>query len=98
MKPNKTWNEVASVGGKMLGEFGFTRSSQFFHSLGFGAPDPDPRPRDNIRLRPGMVFSVEANPITADGKWGVLTGNTVLITENGAEVLNRTHPQIEILL
>lgn len=97
MKPNRTWNEVASVGGKMLGEFGFTRSSQFFHSLGMAAPDPDPRPRDNIPLRPGMVFSVEANPITLDAKWGVLVGNTVLITENGAEVLNRTHPQIETL-
>jgi Xaa-Pro aminopeptidase len=98
MKPGQTWNEVAAVGEKKLGEFEFTRSSQFFHSLGFGAPDPDPRPRDKIQLKPGMVFSLEANPITPDGKWGVLVGNTVLITDNGAEVLNRTQPRLEVLL
>jgi Xaa-Pro aminopeptidase len=98
MKPGRTWNETASVGGKMLGEFGFTRSSQFFHSLGFGAPDPDPRPRDNIQLRPGMVFSVEANPIMADGSCGVLIGGTVLVTESGVETLNRTTPGLQVLI
>ncbi len=97
MKPGRTWNEVASVGARMLAASGFTRSSQFFHSLGFGAPDPDPRPRDAIELRPGMVFSIEANPITSDGRCGVLFGNTVLITENGSEVLTRTEPRIQTL-
>ncbi len=97
MRHAKTLNQVASTGEKKLEERGYIRSSQFFHSLGFGAPDPDPRPRDKIRLKPGMVFSVEANPITRDGRWGALLGNTVLITENGAQVLNRTQLKIESL-
>lgn len=90
MKPEKTWNEVASHGARMLEGKGYTRATQFFHSIGLGFPDPDPRPRGNIRLKPGMVFSVEASPVTSDGRWGALLGQTVVIAEKGVEALNKT--------
>jgi ectoine hydrolase len=40
-------------------------------------------------LQPGMVVMPEPNPITADGMLGLFVGHTYIITETGAECVDR---------
>ena len=50
---------------------------------------------DDTVLEPGMVFSIEPG-IYIPGKFGVRIENTVLVTENGCESLNKAPKKLMI--
>ena len=45
------------------------------------------RDADKVFL-PGMVTMAEPNPITADGMFGIFLGHTLIVTQNGHEVVD----------
>ncbi|HEY3109331.1 MAG TPA: hypothetical protein VGL23_11295, partial [Chloroflexota bacterium] len=48
----------------------------------------DAEPFERV-FRPGMVFMVEPNPITADGTLGMFVGKTYIVTPTGQECVDR---------
>lgn len=63
----------------------------FGHSLGHGVglevhEEPRISPRKNIRLRPGMIFTIEPG-LYVPGKFGIRMEEMVLVTTRGREVL-----------
>jgi Xaa-Pro aminopeptidase len=82
-----------SIARQTIGEHGF--EEYFGHSLGHGvglATHENPRlsPRDPVRLKKGMVVTVEPG-IYIPGKGGVRLEEMVVIEDNGPRVLTESH-------
>jgi Xaa-Pro aminopeptidase len=91
IRPGITGAEVDRAARQVLTEAGY--GTAFGHGLGHGvgiAVHEDPRlsPRGTKQLQAGMVVTVEPGLYLAD--WGgIRLENMVIVTEEGAEVINR---------
>ncbi len=88
--PGKTGGEIDSIARKTIADEGYGKF--FNHWLGRGIGlDLHERPfieqGDTMVLEPGMVFSIEPG-IYIPGLGGVRVEETILVTENGHEVLS----------
>jgi Xaa-Pro aminopeptidase len=96
IKPGMSSKAVDKIARDFIEEKGF--GGKFGHGLGHGAglaihESPRLSPLKDIRLEPGMVTTVEPGIYLPD--WGgVRLENMVVVTDDGAEVLNRIDPAI----
>jgi Xaa-Pro aminopeptidase len=94
IKPGMSSKAVDKIARDFIEEKGF--GGKFGHGLGHGAglaihESPRLSPLKDIRLEPGMVTTVEPGIYLPD--WGgVRLENMVVVTDDGAEVLNRIDP------
>ena len=98
--PGKSTKDVDAVARNHISEMGYGK--YFGHGLGHGvglAIHEAPRlsPFKDTPLAPGMVTTVEPGIYLAD--WGgIRLENMVVVTDTGAEVLNKTDPAEMIIL
>jgi Xaa-Pro aminopeptidase len=98
IRPGVTGVEVDRAARQALREAGYGEA--FGHGLGHGvgvAVHEDPRlsPRGTKQLQAGMVVTVEPGLYLAD--WGgIRLENMVIVTEDGAEVINRDTTSLDL--
>jgi Xaa-Pro aminopeptidase len=89
IKPGKMANEIDKVARQYIEEKGY---GEFFnHGLGHGVgidvhEKPSLNPFDETVLKPGMVLTVEPGIYFKDN-FGVRIEDTVVVTENGCEII-----------
>lgn len=94
IRPGIGSREVDRIARDHINNLGF--KGKFGHGLGHGtglAVHEQPRlsPIKNMKLEPGMIFTVEPG-IYIPGWGGVRLENQVVVREDGAEVLNKLDP------
>jgi len=94
IKPRKNSKAIDKIARDHINKMGF--KGKFGHSLGHGtglAVHEHPRisPIKGSHLKPGMIFTVEPG-IYLPGQGGVRLENMVVVTTDGAHVLNKTKP------
>ena len=99
LKPGMTGQQADAIARDIIEEAGY--GDNFGHGTGHGiglevheAPSLSPARGEEV-LKPGMVFSVEPG-IYLPGWGGVRIEDLVLMTEDGAEVLSRSHKRLEL--
>ena len=99
LRPGMTGREGDSLARDVIARAGYGQA--FTHGLGHGIglevhePPWVSQSRGDEVLRPGMVFSVEPG-VYLPGWGGVRIEDLVLMTEDGAEVLSRSHKRLEL--
>jgi Xaa-Pro aminopeptidase len=99
LRPGMTGRQADAIARDYIAEMGY--GDHFGHGTGHGIglevhEPPSLSPvRGDDELKPGMVFSVEPG-IYLPGWGGVRIEDLVLMTENGPEVLARSHKRLEI--
>jgi Xaa-Pro aminopeptidase len=87
---------------KLLDDAGFVRLAPFVHGIGMEAPEepvigiPTWPYDENEKIREGMTFTVEPNPLTKDRKAACFLGDTFVVTKDGCECLNRFPPVLTV--
>lgn len=99
IRPGMTGQQADALARQVIEEAGY--GAYFTHSTGHGIglevhepPWVSPTKGEQL-LQPGMVFSVEPG-IYLPGWGGVRIEDLVLMTENGVEVLARSHKRLEL--
>jgi Xaa-Pro aminopeptidase len=100
LRPGMTGKQADAVARDVIAEYGYAEN--FGHGTGHGIglevhEPPSLSLRGEDVLQPGMVFSVEPG-IYLPGWGGVRIEDLVLMTEDGAEVLARSHKRLELEL
>ena len=98
LRPGMTGQQADAIARDVIKEKGY--GDFFGHGTGHGIglevhEPPSLSTRGPEILQPGMVFSVEPG-IYLPGWGGVRIEDLVLMTENGAEVLSRSHKRLEL--
>ena len=98
-KPGVLLSELDATARGVIADAGYGK--YFTHRLGHGCglechEPPDVSGATEVRLQPGMVFSVEPG-IYLPGAFGVRIEDLVLVTETGCEVLNKFPKELAVL-
>lgn len=90
VQPGRPVREIQEAG-KFFRANGYQSRPMHAHGIDFVSDGPHVftgkvhgEPFEEV-FRPGMVFMVEPNPITADGTLGIFLGHTFIVTETGHE-------------
>ncbi|HEX6894247.1 MAG TPA: Xaa-Pro peptidase family protein [Bryobacteraceae bacterium] len=99
VRPGATASQVDSKARRVLNLHGLGKA--FVHSTGHGLgleihEPPRLGKRDNTRLEPGMVITIEPGAYVR-GFGGIRIEDTVLVTQNGCEVLTPTTKELMLL-
>lgn len=99
VKPGVACQEIDRAARRVINEAGY--GEYFIHRVGHGLgqtvhEDPYLVEGNTRPLEVGNVFSDEPGIYVA-GKWGVRIEDTLVVTENGAERLNRTSKELLVL-
>ena len=99
VRPGVKASMIDAVARRHIEKSGFGK--YFTHSTGHGVglevhERPAISPRDQTRLKPGMVFTVEPG-IYINGKAGVRIEDMVLVTDNGGRVLTKRTKSLIVL-
>jgi Xaa-Pro aminopeptidase len=99
LMPGMTGKQADAIAREIIEQAGY--GENFGHGTGHGiglevheAPSLSPARGDDV-LQPGMVFSVEPG-IYLPGWGGVRIEDLVVMTEDGAEVLSKSHKRLEL--
>lgn len=90
MKPGTSTEEIRAAG-EFFRESGNQSRPILLHGIDLVTGPPHifvDHTEDDV-LEPGMVLTLEPNPITADGNLGMFFGHTYIITETGNEMVTR---------
>jgi Xaa-Pro dipeptidase len=99
VRPGVPLKEIDYAARKVIEDAGYGK--YFTHRLGHGIgldvhEPPDCSGASEAVAEPGMCFSIEPG-IYLPGKWGVRIEDLVVVTENGAEVLNSYSKDLQIV-
>jgi Xaa-Pro dipeptidase len=96
LRPGAHANDLM-VGAEVIEQAGFSYFDDLVHGFGggyfppiVGSPTRRNDPLPDITFEPGMMVVVQPNVITPDQKAGVQTGDLVVVTETGVEVLQKS--------
>lgn len=100
VRPGAAARDVDRAARRVIEESGY--GPQFLHRTGHGIgldihEGPFLGPGDETELRPGMVITIEPG-IYVDGVGGFRHSDTVVVTEDGAQVLTRHPREVEALV
>ena len=83
--------------GKLIDDAGFTICDDLIHGYGggylppvLGLPSRRTEKIPDITLETGMMLVIQPNVITLDKRFGVQTGECVVVTEKGCESLHQS--------
>lgn len=90
IKPGTSTEEIRQAG-QFFREQGHQSRPILLHGIDLvtGPPHIFVDHTDEDVLEPGMVLTLEPNPITADGNLGMFFGHTYIVTESGNEMVTR---------
>lgn len=100
MGPGKTDEDVRAAAGPPIREAGMWTTDALMHGWGLSLEPPRldvtdvttiERPQEPIVFEPGMTMVLQPHILTADRSRGLQLGSLVVITEDGAEALQK-HP------
>jgi Xaa-Pro aminopeptidase len=90
MRPGVTAEQVHQASAEVYRENGFGLCYRTGRAIGYSSLEkPELKDGDKTVLRPGMAFAVDGG-ITVPGKFGARVGDTILVTEDGAECVTES--------
>ncbi|MBN2322049.1 MAG: aminopeptidase P family protein [Acidobacteria bacterium] len=91
VRPGATFDDVEDAARKVLGRSGFEKYARHAvsHYVGMSVHDVG----DSVPFEPGVVIAVEPGVYIPDRDLGVRIEDTVLVTDDGFEVLSRDVPK-----
>lgn len=96
IKPGSTCSSLIEAG-KLIDDAGFTICDDLIHGYGggylppvLGLPSRRTEKIPDITLETGMMLVIQPNVITLDKRFGVQTGECVVVTEKGCESLHQS--------
>lgn len=99
VRPGATAHDVDAAARDVIAEAGF--GDLFIHRTGHGIgldvhEEPYIMPGNDLKLEPGMTFSVEPG-IYQPGRWGARIEDIVVVTESGCERLNNRPRELMVV-
>ncbi|MDH3594584.1 MAG: Xaa-Pro peptidase family protein [Rhodospirillales bacterium] len=90
MRPGVTAEQVHQTSAEVYRRNGFGLCYRTGRAIGYSSLEiPELKDGDKTVLRPGMAFAVDGG-ITVPGKFGARVGDTILVTEDGAECVTES--------
>ncbi|MFQ6010823.1 MAG: M24 family metallopeptidase, partial [Nitrososphaerales archaeon] len=97
MRPGRSLEDIQSKGGAPLKESGLSMTqTPLVHGLGIWNEEPrvsidsirfDGPCSGKFKLKPGMTFSVQPNPVSKDRRFGLFLADTYAVTVNGPKCM-----------
>jgi Xaa-Pro aminopeptidase len=90
MRPGVTAEQVHQASAEVYRQNGLGLCYRTGRAIGYSSLEkPELKDGDKTVLRPGMAFAVDGG-ITVPGKFGARVGDTILVTEDGAECVTES--------
>ncbi|MDJ0949989.1 MAG: Xaa-Pro peptidase family protein [Alphaproteobacteria bacterium] len=97
IRPGVTAEEVHYAAETAYRDAGFLPGYRTGRAIGCSfLEQPELKPGDTTRLRPGMTFAVDGG-ITVPGSFGARVGDSIVVTEDGCEVLTPYPKELTVL-